>query len=275
MAVIAERITEPDSEFLAPMMQTWRIGVVTAALLAVTGCSFVVVGPVSLQIPRGNGCRVVRLPRGAHWIAEDPNTSLPPNRQFRIGYSSYEMRRPTDPDQTILIGTEIWVGRGSTNHFSLNLNEGTVLTPITEQEWRNGRPIKAFGRSTVERPPDFRLREIPSPTRPGKLAVEIAGRVFDTEGGQFLFPAIKLQPRWVAVVRYKDRRTSDALWVELFRGSDGKKLLTMEGDAGGTPGSEVEGNGVWILDRYFILPMGTFMDKFMLCDLEQVNAMAK
>jgi hypothetical protein len=99
--------------------------------------------------------------------------------------------------------------------------------------------------------------------------------VFDTEGGQFLFPEFKPLPRWVAVVRYKDRRTSDAVWVELFRGSDGKKLLTLEGDAGGTPGSEVEGNGVWILDRYFIFPMGVGMEKFMLCDLEQVDAMAK
>ena len=265
--------------------------VVSASCCLLQGCSRLITMPVALQIPRGNGCRVISLPKGDFWKADRPDTSLGADTQFWIGYSDFEFRRPasTAEERILLIGARMKGHRSATNHYRLNLHQGSVLEPVTQTEWETASGIEAFGRSS-RTPDDFRIQAVPSPTRPGRNAFVFStrypdspaltgGGVFDTTGysdrGKILFSGFTPLPRWLAVASFRRRQTSDSVWIDFFRGSDAKRLLTIRGNGGSTSGAELEGNGVWILERYFVFPLGVAMQKFMLCDAEQINATAK
>ena len=211
-------------------------------------------------------CHIVKFPEA--WVMP-PAPDNAENDVFDSIFSEYEFRIEGLQGTEFLIGgfTELFPPRLYTsNQFRLDLsNPAEPVRRATREAWNAGTVVRTSRRSVL----------IPGPVPPNNR-IDFNGFQFKPSGeflAQLYDAATMISPdqAWL-VLQSRARKGDDDgptnVHFDLFDADMGRELVTIEGTFS-TLGGDVDGalsKSGWVTERYFIVPLGRLLEKFMVCD---------
>jgi hypothetical protein len=223
---------------------------------------------VTLSPAAREHCHVIRLPQA--WAIQHFDDRAGQHLFFGSPGSDYEFRVEGVLSTKFLVaGFTEFVGSNyyTNNRFKIDLsNPSAPVLAAHRKAWAAAAVVPLTRKSAFP----------PIGTVPNEKRLEFHGFQFNRTGdiwAQGSDDATRLSPdqAWLVLQSRarKDQHGPVNVFFDFFNADTGQKLFTIEGTHssinGGDPDGVLEKTG-WLTERYFIVPLGKTIERFLVCD---------
>jgi hypothetical protein len=221
-------------------------------------------------------CHIVRFPQG--WKIERYDAKI--HQPLFYGYDSlYEFRVPGELETTFLVAGIVLPSKKYTiNRYKVDLSDRAgIAQPANEKEWQSGAIV-----------PDIRLvdysRNFARMHFINDEPLVFNGRQFRKTGDVWAGQCARLSPdrSWIVLlsssgtIAKRDEflssggRDQGTLFLDFYNVDTGKKWITIVGVYSDINPQAVN-QGLWVTERYFILPLGAHRERCLVCDVRRTD----
>ena len=220
-------------------------------------------------------CHVVRFPQGWNTEKYDPKIHQPLSYSYD---SPYEFRVSGELETTFLVGGIVLPSKKYTiNKYRVDLSDPAgIAQPADEKEWQSGAII-----------PDTRLVDYSRNFAPLRFLnsepLVFNSRQFAKTGDIWAGQCARLSPdrSWIVLlsssgtIAKRDEflifggRDKGKLFLDFYNVETGKRLITIVGSYLDI-NPQALNQGLWVTERYFILPLGAHRERSLVCDVGRV-----
>jgi hypothetical protein len=239
-------------------------------------------GPVDVTVTPDirEYCHIVRFPLGWKTGRYDPKIHQPLSYSYD---NPYEFRVPGELETTFLVGGIVLPSKQYTiNKYRVDLSDPAgIAQPVSEKEWQSAAIIPDT--RLVDYSRNFaRLRFINSEP------LVLNSRQFPKTGDIWAGQCARLSPdrSWIVLlsssgtIAKRDEflilggRDKGRLFLDFYKVETGKKLITIVGSYLDI-NPQALNQGLWVTERYFILPLGAHRERSVVCDVGRVERKAR